>query len=506
MAFLNNKVRGAHDRQKQALITEATGVGAQVTNIIEIGDDAQAAGAAVGSSVKALFGGRMRVDFVQVFQLQTNGWSHAFVQPFSGLAPLPGEHHGILNGGIASPAILRHDLRSSDFPWDPAAGPQVAQYLAGSPLLRQAIKSLEWEWAMGMGKITIDWAVQVRNVGNLTAHVVMQTGRYGGLTTYAVGFAQWLKLCHALGTCLGQVHAPPQAFVVPASYGEMLHGAARVASPQPDPQPHAQPQAGAVDVRVDMVSTVQDALRPHVGKKVWVGAIPNKQLGNIQKHVLPSHLAHGPIIAAIDLTTFGSAKDAIVVTPTQLVTKEFDDRQIVDLAAIRAVRESDKLVATYVDIEVDRLGAMRIPVGIDLDPVLALMRGVANANARVGPVAAQVSAFVGAGADQLSMQDAQALAQRAQAAMSGGGVHDKINAAAQLLLGGQYQAAIDSYLQIAQAHPEHTGTCYGQIGAGLFFLQQYGRAIEYYQAAKQHGADSAMMDENIAEAQGFCPQ
>ena len=80
--------------------------------------------------------------------------------------------------------------------------------------------------------------------------------------------------------------------------------------------------------------------------------------------------------------------------------------------------------------------------------------------------------------------------------MTTGSVDDKINAAANLLLGGQYQASIDAYLQIAHQHPE-------QIGAGLFFIQQYARAIEYYEAAKQYGADPRMMDENIAEARGF---
>lgn len=225
----------------------------------------------------------------------------------------------------------------------------------------------------------------------------------------------------------------------------------------------------------DYAATVQAALRPHLSKKVWVQTIPSKQLGNIQKHVLPDNLANSPIIAGIDLTTFGSAKDAIVVTPTQLVAKEFDNRIILDLAAIRVVHDPG-LLGGHVDIEVDRLGTMRIPVGIDLEPILALLRAIVHVNTQAG--------ISGPG----------------PVPGPGGGAHDKINAAASLLLSGQYQASIDSYLQIAQAHPEHTGTCYGQIGAGLFFMQQYGRAIEYYQAAKQYGADPAMMDENIAEA------
>lgn len=62
------------------------------------------------------------------------------------------------------------------------------------------------------------------------------------------------------------------------------------------------------------------------------------------------------------------------------------------------------------------------------------------------------------------------------------------------------RASSDAYLQIAQAHPDRTGTCYGQIGAGLFFMQQHALAIEFYEAAKQYGADARRMDDNIVEA------
>jgi hypothetical protein len=122
MAFMADKVSSARSRQKQARISEAGKAGARVLDIVEFGDLDQAAGAAVGSSLTAMFGGRMRVDGVMVLRLETNGWPHAFA---------------------------RETLRHSDYPWDPAAGPDVAAHLKLAPALRQVVRAIAWEWAPG---------------------------------------------------------------------------------------------------------------------------------------------------------------------------------------------------------------------------------------------------------------------------------------------------------------------------------------------------------------------
>jgi len=492
MSYVDSKVRGGRDRQKQALIVEANQAGAQVHEIVEL-DAGQAGGGAVGGALTALFGGRMEVDAVHLLRLSTRGWGHAYVQPYSGFAPLPGEHYGVLTGSLASPAIAPADLRHSDeYPFDPARGPEVAQHLAASPAIKAVLRDLAWDWPTGMAKVELDWAVQLRSVGDGTTQVVMQAGRYGGMTTYEVGFGVWLRLCGAIHACLAPGAWPAQHFPIAPRYAGFLGAHS---------QAQAQAASDPVSVQIDYAPILAEALGPHLGNKVWLGEGPGKKAANIRKHVVPPELAGTPLLAGIDLTTFGSAKDAIVVTPTQLISKEFDDRLVVELATIQAVPEGQRSTAGAVEVIVDRLGTMRIPVGIDFAPVHALLTAIARANrGEAGPVHAEVSAFIGEAPGQLSAAEAQQLAAQARAAMTTGSVSDKINAAAQLLLGGQYQAAIDAYLEIAQAHPERTGTCYGQIGAGLFFIEQYARAIEYYEAAKHHGADPRMMDDNIAEA------
>ncbi len=498
MGFLDKKVQAGRDRQKQALIAEASKAGGQVLEIVELDAGAAQAGSVVGGSLSAIFGGRLKTDGIQIYRLSTQGWPHVYVQPFSGFNPLPGEHHGSLHGALGSPAIARANLRYSDHPFDPALGLEVARHLASAPAIRAVLKDIVWDWPMGMGKVELDWAVQLRSAGDGTTHVVMQSGRYGGFTTYEVGFSVWWRLCGAIHGCLGQWAVPAQHFPIPVRFAELVM---LVMGAPAQPSAPTQPVGGqGVDVQLDYREVIAQALGPHVGNKVWLGEGPAKKMANIREHVIPGHFAGVPVLAAIDLTTFGSAKDAIVVTPTHLLTKEFDEQLCLELAAIQAVPEGQRTIAGHVEIVVDRLGSVRIPVGIDFEPVHALLAAIAQANGDATGLHAKVSAFVGEAPGQVSLAEAQELAVQVQRAMATGAVDDKINAAAKLLLASQYQASIDAYLEIARVHPERTGTCYGQIGAGLFFIRQYERAIEYYEAAKQHGANPRMMDENIAEA------
>jgi hypothetical protein len=503
MGLFDNGITGARARQKQSVIAEAAKAGTHVLNVVEHADGGDAARAAVGSSLKALFGGSMRVDCIQVFSLQTYGWPHTYAQPYAGVAALPGEHHGILHGALPSPAMLTPGIFSGAS-WE-AGMPEVAKALDRDPHIKGAAQATKFEWPSGLSKVSLAWGVQLRSLGNGTTHVVMQAGRYGGLTSYEVGMAQWLRLCQALPSCLQPYVYPPQPFMDPPRWGEVidaaLSGPATVAPAAAPAAPPAQTHDDGSHVRVDYPGSIRSAMAPHLGKKVWVGEIPPKQLGNLHEHVIPPALQGSHILAAIDLTTFGSAKDAIVVTPTHLVAKEFDDVLTIELAAIRSVLGAKGLTSSKVQIEVDRLGTMSIPVGIAVEPVLALLTAIAQANAGGGTI--EVSAFVGDAPQQVSMAQAQAIMAHAQAALGTDAVSDKINAAAQLLMAGQYQAAMDAYGAIAQQHPETTGTCYGQIGAALFFMQHYPQAIQYYEAAKHYGEDPAAMDANIAEAQGY---
>lgn len=101
----------------------------------------------------------------------------------------------------------------------------------------------------------------------------------------------------------------------------------------------------------------------------------------------------------------------------------------------------------------------------------------------------------------MSLEEAQALQRELLAGCETGEVSQKINAAARLMLTGRHDDCIAAYSAIAAEHPEERGTCEGQIGAAHFFKGDYETAIRWYEAARSHGADASMMEDNIKEAQ-----
>ncbi|EYF02608.1 tetratricopeptide repeat protein [Chondromyces apiculatus] len=366
MGFLSDGVTKARTRQRESLLGEAQKAGTGVVNVIEIGDDAQAAQAVLGSTLKAFVGGKVRNDGAQIVHMNAGGWPHVYVQPYSGMNPLPGEHHALLAGSLPAPAILRAGGLFRGPKWDSPADPQLATALDQDPGIRMVTEKLSWEWSQGLTTIAHDWTLQFRSLGDGATHLVMQAGRFGGLTTYEVGIAAFLGVCRLLRTWMRQGATPPQELLSPTAFDAvlpLLYGRPLAGPSAPAPSPHV-----------------------HV-------------------HVDPSAHVH-------------------------------------------------------------------------------------------------VSAFVSHAPGQgLPMQQAQQLQHEWQAVLHTNDVHAKINAAARLMTARQYEPCIQMYQQIAQQHPEQSGTCHSQVGAAYYFLGHYDRAIAHYQWAKQQGADPRMMDDNILEAQ-----
>jgi tetratricopeptide (TPR) repeat protein len=72
--------------------------------------------------------------------------------------------------------------------------------------------------------------------------------------------------------------------------------------------------------------------------------------------------------------------------------------------------------------------------------------------------------------------------------------------AAKLMSSKQFNECIAAYTHLAQSYPSNQGLYEGQIGAAYYFLDDYDKAVEYYELGLQHGANASMMDDNIWEA------
>ncbi|AUP81105.1 tetratricopeptide repeat protein [Flavivirga eckloniae] len=72
--------------------------------------------------------------------------------------------------------------------------------------------------------------------------------------------------------------------------------------------------------------------------------------------------------------------------------------------------------------------------------------------------------------------------------------------ASSALTSGKFNDSIELYKKLAVSYPEKKGLYLSQIGVAYYFLKDYVKAIGFYSEAKDNGADSRMMDDNIWEA------
>ena len=246
MASRTSKVMS---RQRAALEKEVAAAGLTIDAVHDVMmDGADGLGGKLKSALVATVGGSLRYDSFNVFEMQGAAGPHRFIQPYSGTATLPGEHRAVVQGAlpvafkVEQPWLARPDsLRLIVFlgmftcglfwiallalgwrrPRVVCPDPALQARLRSSAPLNQALSGLAFQWGSGLSVIDLDWAVQVRPIGNGQSEVVMASGRYGGLTTYKVGMGQFDKLVKALPRVLPQdSDTAAQPFLEPVRFPE----------------------------------------------------------------------------------------------------------------------------------------------------------------------------------------------------------------------------------------------------------------------------------------------
>ncbi len=222
MGFFDKGADKARARQKDSVLEEAAAAGSQLVEIVDSSEQASA-GSIVGSILKSYVGGRVKHDTFQVFVFRNKELTHLYVQPWEGLVPQPGEHHVRLEGTLPSPAVLRKKFLGR-LKWETeGANDALLTQLHQNAGLGSAVKALKWDWKAGLTEIELSWAVQVRSLGGGQSHLVMQAGRYGGFTSYKVGFAPFIRLVSAVRSTLGPTaDLATQQFVEPSVYASVF--------------------------------------------------------------------------------------------------------------------------------------------------------------------------------------------------------------------------------------------------------------------------------------------
>lgn len=388
MGIIDRGLEKAHERQRQSLITEAQRAGCTILSIQESGDQEKAEGAAVGTSLKAIFGGKVGTDTVQVMLLETMGMKHLYVQPYSGVSPLPGEHHAVLGGSL--PAVLELTPGGFSPEWK-SPDKELSKALNKSfPVLKAAAKKCQFEWAVGFGTVKLEWAIQVASLGDGRSHMVMQAGRYGGLTTYEVGFSHFMRMYNELSGAMRPERFPRQGFAHPVSFAAVFEqmvlgkaGAASVAAAAAAAAGAAPATAAAARAAsggskpADFTDRIRQAALPLEGKKVHVQSIPEKKERSARQFVLPPEAKDAKIVALFDETSFGSAKDAVVLTPTHLYAHELGTKASFPLADLKAVKGFEGALMGGILVDVETLGTLKIPCAADED-LLKVLKTLAD--------------------------------------------------------------------------------------------------------------------------------
>ncbi len=366
MSIAESNARNAAARQKLTILGEATTAQLPVIACIDTGSGNATLGGSAAGAFKAIFGGSMQCTGIQIFVFQAGDWLHTYVQPYSGMYALPGEHHTWIPGAWPVPTLHKHDTWGAG--WDTGGDKQLQQYISGHPQFKAALDTITWEWKLGMGEFDYPWALQTRPVANGYTHVAMMaTGEQEGMT-HQVGVVQFQRLVSQLLTMLPPNPAVAETgFQAPPTYDAF----------------HAELAMGTLDPRggvpetapMDHGQTLYGWLAPHAAKKLYIGNLPPKQDGNIRRHVLAPFAQAWPIVAAVDLTIMGSAKEALVFTPTHLFVRTEGAPAFFQYTDIRAVDPT--IDDDTIWLQVDCLGEIGLPCGKHAAPVHAALTALA---------------------------------------------------------------------------------------------------------------------------------
>lgn len=309
---------------------------------------------ALHAGLTAAFTGSMRQDAVQIYLFRSSSATHLYAQPFDGKFALPGEHHAVVEGTLPGAALLRETFSGPR--WESPQSPESARILNGSRWLDAVIGNTYWDWRVGIGRFEMPWLAQVRPRGGASSHVCMHATGEARSTAHEIGLSPFLRLLRALERSLWPLDQPAdQPFVLKPAYDTTFETVIAGSPVGSYPPPVTAP--------CDQSDTILTVLAPHAGGKLSVGRIPRTKEQNARENVLPPSLRQQPILALVDLTVLGSARDAVVFTPTHGVMRESDEFLVFSWPEIRAVGTPEHAEDAEVVIHLATVGEIALPCG-----------------------------------------------------------------------------------------------------------------------------------------------
>lgn len=356
-------------KRRDKIAAEASGAGARFFAYEESGGTS--AGALVTHALRAkLPFVDKAVDGVQVFGFETQGVRHLYVQPWSGVETLPGEHHAWLHGSLRSPLAYARGLVPG-YRWVAGGDEALTSWLATQGGVHACASACATKWRSGQGT-RIDCTVQLRSLGDGRSHLVQHAGHHGGLLGEEVGVRTFLELGRAFAAVLPRAAEPAATFLHPVAYTEVFHRCLLGADAPP-------PAAAARDHSATLLAVGQ----PYVSETFFVASpgrssLPSEIEQNVRALVLPAHERGAPLVAVLDLTALGSGKDAVAITPTYLYMRSMGETLGFALDDVASVEPPKGLLVKTVRVTLRSGRALKVQAGSDAQALFSVLAAVAS--------------------------------------------------------------------------------------------------------------------------------
>ncbi|MCU0693677.1 MAG: hypothetical protein MUF54_19995 [Polyangiaceae bacterium] len=344
----------ARTLQKLSILREARESGAVLRGVLDVNGDMPVP-PDTPCSARAAFPAPLHGSAAQLFHFETAGLIHLYVQPFAHANPVPGEHHVQVAGGLCA-SVGYMNQRGLGKRWLTLQQQPAPVRFSQSRAVRDAMSAARWKWRVGMGAFAMEWLVQARPAGPGVVHVCMMATGETRISAHQIGIQDVARIVNALAPLMDDAApAVEQPFVCPVSFGNLLGQVARGARIFAAPAARTSTQ--------DFSGAIRDALASRVDPGLLTPPLPARKEHNVRTAVLPASAQSFPILAVVDLTVFGSAKDAVVFTPTHCFLRDGDERLTFAWTEVRAVRPPQGERERELLIVLSSTGEIALPCG-----------------------------------------------------------------------------------------------------------------------------------------------
>jgi hypothetical protein len=375
-------IETSHERRVEQLRTECQNEGAELINVENISlQEVNSVKASVGSTITSLVGGKADYDFLQLFTIRQNNRIQYYLQPFSGLTALPGQHFMVIPGSIRNPIQYRikkqQSFRESLYqtyinriPFFIGKNIRVCEWLCTDSTEQGKLKGLKLPflrevshvWQNGLTKIELDWTFQANAINHEYSLVSMQTGRYGVLGE-RIGLNQFKQISSFVSQ-IGEYYTGDGSnnVMISNSYlGSLFRNKFLT-----DDQGSRNNNEPIWNPKHVVKAIITNLLKFERYKKVYLYQdIDEKRMKNLKECVLSkNNIDPSQVIAAAAMDVFGNMKCAAVFMKDKLHISDTDYEKTINLSEVQACNGLKGLTDSSMELILSNGESSKIQVGL----------------------------------------------------------------------------------------------------------------------------------------------